>query len=441
MGGFVIEPEDYREDDEPQFLPEAVRLTLTPRGIRLLAECDLLPEISAEEILDKSKIDVLGKCLAILQGCWLVVQVITRLIYGLPVTLLEVNTLGHVLCALVVYILWWHKPRDVQDPTRLQGEWVRPLVAFMVMNSNMSEAEQTDRTLLRDFRTAPEVSRLYFKYSSNTRPEIPNPSDTLACSRVGPLDGEFILRPPCSNCQGTEPSADAEKRVVPNLTDATQSTRWQLAATAISSYHPLHSKLTPHASADIEKSRRAMRLYPEMPKRIQRRPSVATTTTKPCETGWLVCQAEQLVTTHASNWPADELLRGFPGIMMGATLWFASIGYGAVHLAAWSAEFATVVEGWFWRSSAIDVALSGVLWAAINIISGLSSTVWWYWYDALEGGISKANYVFIGVLCAIGGFLYVVSRAYLVVEAFVSLRMLPVEAYISPSWVLSVPHL
>jgi hypothetical protein len=37
--------------------------------------------------------------------------------------------------------------------------------------------------------------------------------------------------------------------------------------------------------------------------------------------------------------------------------------------------------------------------------------------------------------------LYVVARIYLVVEAFISLRALPAAAYVSPAWILTVPHL
>jgi hypothetical protein len=96
---------------------EAERLTLTPRGIALLAECGLLPKLSREEIGDKSKADGLAKNFVCVQADWMVIQAVGRVAYRLPVTLLEINTIGHVICAFVIYVLWWHKPKLVNEPT------------------------------------------------------------------------------------------------------------------------------------------------------------------------------------------------------------------------------------------------------------------------------------------------------------------------------------
>lgn len=41
-------------------------------------------------------------------------------------------------------------------------------------------------------------------------------------------------------------------------------------------------------------------------------------------------------------------------------------------------------------------------------------------------------------MCGAG---YVVGRIYLVVEAFISIRKLPVGAYGAPDWMLVLPHL
>jgi hypothetical protein len=44
---------------------------------------------------------------------------LVRVGQALPVTLLEINTFAHSICALLVYILWWDKPLDVEQPTYL----------------------------------------------------------------------------------------------------------------------------------------------------------------------------------------------------------------------------------------------------------------------------------------------------------------------------------
>jgi hypothetical protein len=101
-GGFAIDiDESYIEGTESSqtaFLPSDCprRLTLTARGIALLAACGRLPDIPQADILDKSKADGLAKAVVVIQACWMLLQVLGRVIARLPVTLLEVNTVAHV---------------------------------------------------------------------------------------------------------------------------------------------------------------------------------------------------------------------------------------------------------------------------------------------------------------------------------------------------------
>lgn len=34
-----------------------------------------------------------------------------------PISLLELNTFGHAVCALLIYLCWWKKPLDISDTT------------------------------------------------------------------------------------------------------------------------------------------------------------------------------------------------------------------------------------------------------------------------------------------------------------------------------------
>jgi hypothetical protein len=47
----------------------------------------------------------------------------------------------------------------------------------------------------------------------------------------------------------------------------------------------------------------------------------------------------------------------------------------------------------------------------------------------------------VRIICSICGLAYLFARAYLIVEAFVALRLLPVAAYVVPEWTLGVPHI
>lgn len=75
--------------------------------------------ISKEDLQDKSKASGLAKALVCLQASWFCVQCLVRVGQALPVTLLEINTFAHSICALLVYSLWWDKPLDVEKPTYL----------------------------------------------------------------------------------------------------------------------------------------------------------------------------------------------------------------------------------------------------------------------------------------------------------------------------------
>ena len=111
-------------DPQPRVWPKKVdRLTLSPKGVVacLSGQDDklrrLLPFLSKDEIWDKSKADTIAKAIVCIQAVWFCVQVVGRLVQGMPISLLELNTFTHALCALLVYLFWWSKPLDIQEPT------------------------------------------------------------------------------------------------------------------------------------------------------------------------------------------------------------------------------------------------------------------------------------------------------------------------------------
>lgn len=94
-GGFAFDSED-EENDRFVHSGSSQRLTLTARGMALLAQCGHLPDIPEADITDKSKGNDVAKALVILQASWMLIQVLGRLAASLPVTLLEINTVAHV---------------------------------------------------------------------------------------------------------------------------------------------------------------------------------------------------------------------------------------------------------------------------------------------------------------------------------------------------------
>lgn len=118
MGGFTFETRDLRESE--QFLPGSVgRVALTERALYALAIVtpQLLPQVSRQEIEDKSKANGLAKIVTSLQALWFTVQCIQRIAQGLSISTLELNTGAHAIFALVSFLLWFKKPVDIDQPT------------------------------------------------------------------------------------------------------------------------------------------------------------------------------------------------------------------------------------------------------------------------------------------------------------------------------------
>ena len=110
MGGFILQPRD-----SSPFPIHGLHL------VYLLKEGYLaLPDITSEEISDKSKANLLAKALVCLQTGWFVLQCIGRVAQNLPLTALEIITASYVLCTWAIYAQWLKKPLDVGVPTILK---------------------------------------------------------------------------------------------------------------------------------------------------------------------------------------------------------------------------------------------------------------------------------------------------------------------------------
>ncbi|KAI0707888.1 hypothetical protein C8Q76DRAFT_746746, partial [Earliella scabrosa] len=117
MGGFVLQnPHDTPVD---RYLPAwQGNGVLTKHGVQTLinVEPDLIPDIPVDELLDRGKADGLAKMLLAWQVLWFCLSCLNRAVQHLPLSLLEVTTIAHALCALLTYAVWWKKPKDVGQP-------------------------------------------------------------------------------------------------------------------------------------------------------------------------------------------------------------------------------------------------------------------------------------------------------------------------------------
>ncbi|KAG1797321.1 uncharacterized protein HD556DRAFT_1440875 [Suillus plorans] len=110
MGGFML-----YANGKPH---RTASRTLQPNHILTLIRQRRIdvPILTADQIHDRSKGNAISKGLVILQVAWFVMQLITRAIYHLETTQLEVGTLAFAVLNFLTYAAWWDKPLNVQCP-------------------------------------------------------------------------------------------------------------------------------------------------------------------------------------------------------------------------------------------------------------------------------------------------------------------------------------
>ncbi|KAF8252558.1 hypothetical protein K440DRAFT_657783 [Wilcoxina mikolae CBS 423.85] len=160
MGGFVM---DTTKHDR-----ECARMTVTTSGVLALARQGHFLKIDPATISDKSKADTLAKTCA-------------RKANGLPISLLEIHTLVHVFCALVMYCFWLKKPVGVRDPTIIEEEdgdlvWEK----FQRRESGLEDLakKQKDSAIIEESKGSDKFQR-----RESDLDDLPNPKPVRRTSR------------------------------------------------------------------------------------------------------------------------------------------------------------------------------------------------------------------------------------------------------------------
>lgn len=152
MGGFAFDTSGL----EQNFLPcSRTRLTIRPKGLAILAENipNFYPNVSRKYIEDKSKASGFAKVLVCLQVSWFCAQFISRLDQGLSISVLELNTFVHSICALLIYCLWWNKPLDIAEPVTIDAQdQLQWFCALFYIESNIGGLGRSIGCVWEDFR-------------------------------------------------------------------------------------------------------------------------------------------------------------------------------------------------------------------------------------------------------------------------------------------------
>lgn len=424
MGGFAFDAGQLPQGQDA-FVPHIDRLHLSPLGVLLLAKCGLLPNLSLQEIKDKSKADGLAKTIVIFQAGWMVVQTIGRVWSRLPVTLLEVNTMGHVICAMIIYLLWWSKPKEVNEPTIIQGPDMPLLCSFFYMSSRVS-GQKPDRYVKLSKWTIPELDQ--YEWSGFKPRESSKAIPQSLKSRSSNLHDKERHNSYDHDCVLSKLDNRTAQGQLQKIVDADIAIR-KLAIR----YLPVPDDTEHKVEIRRVLASQALQKFPMLREQIIEGSPISSQTSQRFT-------SQQLVEEEASDWPSDYYLPGLDGQMMGTVLWLTAMIYGAVHAAAWHDYFPTRAERLLWRFSAVYITSGSAAWLSVNMLAIKSTWASVWWDDFVGLGKPWWQYAFWIPVASVCGLAYVFARVFLVVGAVASLRSLEKRAYDTPEWSTSIPH-
>jgi hypothetical protein len=439
MGGFAI---DTRKCKQNFLSHNRNRMILNPDAFKHLIqfEPDLLPDLSLEEIQDKSKASNIAKTIVCCQAIWFSAQCCARWYADVGFSLLELNTLAHCICALLIFMLWWKKPLDVDSPTLINAEDMMELAGLMALcssprSSGKARSSHPRLKLVPGWHESPlpescsgevtlEFQRPAVRVASETKNKkiiswlrpyyerqyitehAPSSPEYSLESMSRRTFGCFQYLGPCDRHDDTPravkvgrefPSKHVHKLV---LTEADQYC-WLLASKGLAKYKSL-------LQYDNE-------LHPNRDRYLE-----------DC--------TERLLVDRVGDIPKLETLSG---AVIVATLAIAGFLYGGVHLAAWHTPFKTKIEEYLWKISAVSLAASGPLGVCVIFISRS-------WKIEREYEMSLGRFLFTCLLMCIlpvAAVVYVVARVYLIAESFINLTYLEQSVFVVPSWLQYFPHI
>ena len=391
------------------FLPSYFkRLTITPDGLEFLANLDieLVPNISESEIRDKSNANGLGKALVCIQAFWFCIQCVIRLCQRLEISLLELNTFAHAICALLMYLLWWDKPLDIEEATLIESDEKLPAIALLCMVSEFGNKHKCDNGCGCTIYLKPIPLNGPIQEDPSKEPKTPVGHFTLNVSR-----DLFGFRIPSHECMimdmsdyntGYQKMNYAKNKIRLRLSRG-QVRCLELASQAISRYGITTFNFN-------DKDGILQKYIPDFPK------------------------LSGLSIESSFNVASLKFLLGFS---------LAGCVYGGLHLSAWNASFPTTAQRHLWHLSGLVLISSGPVMILRLRVEHLTKK-WGVWDDSNDWYCCLATCPiamlwYIGLLLGYG--IYIIARVYLVVECFVMLWHLPDGVYNVPSWTQYLPHI
>ncbi|KAH7085218.1 hypothetical protein BKA63DRAFT_548398 [Paraphoma chrysanthemicola] len=448
MGGFAMEIKSLH----PEILGDRhTRRTLTPVAIRTLAKnCPArLPDISKNFIRDKSKANSFAKLLVCVQACWFIAQTIGRLATRLPISLLEMNTLLHAVCCLLIYLAWWHKPLDIEEPYIIDtsDQYMQKVLAWMAVKDALPIRHYAYMDNSRGYPEKLSSSKFHLIYED----DMSHGGDVAERARKALI--------------GFENHNKAQKRME-ELFEPDFGNQWVSECRAEQGLLIIYPGQRIHGFVAIDwTSDTTAQLYTTLSLQHIGQLKLAHSLRHDSRTGqeWDFGEqsessrsGDKMLTkgTSIENSPDEELEKwrhstfASPSTVFVMGMYLAGSLYGGFHLLAWYGPFTTRAERLLWRISCfiivspililLGICLGMLIWEHLimpheNLFSWLPrSERWkkfWSWFlDLLIPGL-------VTIVC-----IYIAARLYLVVECFINIAYLPEDVFKEPRWSRYPPH-
>lgn len=394
-----------------------------------------LPDITADEIKDKSKADSFAKFAAIFQGFWLIAQTIARLVQGLPLSQLELFTLAFVVSTAMSYFFWWRKPQNVSTPTVIpcpfpvvkiradaglaHEDWTSTPMDFVECEGRRWRRRDMFQNF--DLEAAPRRTEKSFAAPAGNDT---TPQDGKTTEKENKLEGEVGERGGIGKCMGGEadlspvsPSNAFEKEKVGYKRVDSDLT---LVCTPII---PGPSKQAPLRAGNSMSEDEEYTPTQRQP--VQRVPDDAT--------------------LPPTRIPAKIIL----------SLILPSMLHSTIHLLGWDLEYPTDIERQLWRAAAVTLTAASCVSIAVTRLLALVGyrgrySLVYFWVNAdhdepegdQRGGLRRParSFPLLEVFLWLSTAGLIIARLYIIVEVVVSLRAMPRDVFITVNWIDFLPH-
>lgn len=426
-------------------------VSLTPYGIILLAEIGLLPCFSKQDVQDRSRADAIAKSISCLQGTWFFIQGIARVSAGLPLTLLELHTMTHIICALAMYVIWFSKPYGATSPMICSEPAMVNLAALLTRRFNPDRSHQMWRCPLKS--KIPVRSVRWFHEGANDE-EVSNENHEVVSDEndegVSNENDEGVSNENHEevSIQNDEEVSDEDEEVVSNENHEEVSTGND-EGVSNEDDEGVSSENGEEVFVHLDAANKAIDFLRKRNIHLPFAPMsyLGEDLGIELQQEFLVNNVSNHIVRGRFNNGVSKMDTHFATILVSVF----SMLYCGSHLSAWNFHFPTVVEMWMWRGACF-IMLCGPLhflhlkilfgnWALENHEENDKS---WGERSAMDKTRIILKYGFLalhGLLaCLILEKFFVFFRLYLLVESLASLRSPANGTYTTVQWTEYLPH-